>query len=64
MRVREIYEVYHSFRQLLQNGGDKVIVANADEQVKQTWLETFRDKVDVEEVHLTGHSFGGGTMVS
>jgi hypothetical protein len=61
-RVREVYEAYHSFRRLLVGEAD-VVMPGADGVKKKEWAESFRDHVDVEELYLTGHSFGGGTMV-
>jgi platelet-activating factor acetylhydrolase len=60
--VREVYEAYHSFRRLLAAEAD-VVMPGADGLKKKEWAENFRDHVDVEELYLTGHSFGGGTMV-
>jgi platelet-activating factor acetylhydrolase len=71
MRVREVYETYHSFRQLLagsktdKSGMNRLIVeGNPDDGALSEWLESFKGHVDVDNVILTGHSFGGGTMVS
>lgn len=61
--MREVYEAYHSFRRLLAAEAD-VVMPGADGLRKKEWAESFRDHVDVEELYLTGHSFGGGTMVS
>ncbi|GFZ50791.1 LOW QUALITY PROTEIN: hypothetical protein JCM24511_08549 [Saitozyma sp. JCM 24511] len=61
-RVREVYEAYHSFRRLLAAEAD-VVMPGADGLRKKEWAESFRDHVDVEELYLTGHSFGGGTMM-
>ncbi|RSH82289.1 hypothetical protein EHS25_005999 [Saitozyma podzolica] len=64
-RVREVYEAYHSFRRLLAAEADvaDVVMPGADGLKKKEWAESFRDHVDVEELYLTGHSFGGGTMM-
>lgn len=71
MRVREVYETYHSFRRLLDPSTsntiqlERAIIAGAeDSSAAADWLDTFKGHVDVENVLLTGHSFGGGTMVS
>ncbi|OCF40122.1 hypothetical protein I317_06073 [Kwoniella heveanensis CBS 569] len=70
IRSREIYEAYHSFKKLLAPGAslpkasvsdsglDKKGLAKRDE-----WIKTLEGKVDAEDLRLTGHSFGGGTVL-
>jgi len=62
--VREVYEVYHSFRRLVSGEDEgKTIVADSEPDLKKTWIESFKERVDFEDVSLAGHSFGGGTML-
>ena len=63
MRVREVYETYYAFQSLLANGAAGVDTG-MDEAATATWLDSFKAKVSFDRVDLTGHSFGGGTMVS
>lgn len=65
MRVREVYEAYHSFKRLVvgeDEGQGSYLGGLAGEQ-RLHWLASLRDRVDMDEVYLTGHSFGGGTVV-
>lgn len=63
MRVREVYETYHSFKQFISGDGEANLdVMARDESLE--WLASMRDRVDFDELHLTGHSFGGATIVS
>lgn len=66
MRVREVYETYISFKTLITNDviDKKVHMDNLEDDKLAEWRESFRDSVDFDAVHLTGHSFGGGTIVS
>lgn len=67
MRLREVYEAYHSFKRLVSGLDDgRTIVANgkADEGLVSSFMESVKGQVDLDNVNLTGHSFGGGTMVS
>jgi hypothetical protein len=66
MRLQEVYETYHSFRRLVssEGGRPKMNDEKADEATTTKFLESITDRIDLENVHLTGHSFGGGTMVS
>ncbi|WVF67465.1 hypothetical protein IAT40_002221 [Kwoniella sp. CBS 6097] len=70
IRSREIYEAYHSFKKLLtpntslpnaplsDSALDKKGIAKRDE-----WIKTLQGRVDAEDLRLTGHSFGGGTVL-
>ncbi|BEJ12846.1 hypothetical protein CspHIS471_0300200 [Cutaneotrichosporon sp. HIS471] len=51
-RVREVYAAYDGFKRFLSGEGDDVSTAS-----------DLRDKVDVEDLQLTGHSFGGATIL-
>jgi platelet-activating factor acetylhydrolase len=66
MRLREVYETYHSFRRLVssEGGRPKMNDEKADEAKTTKFLESITNRIALENVHLTGHSFGGGTMVS
>lgn len=66
MRLREVYETYHSFRRLVssEGGRPKMNDEKADEATTTKFLESITNRIDLENVHLTGHSFGGGTMVN
>ena len=56
--------MYESFKALESGKVDDLDVRGCSGAQKREWAETFRDKVDTTEVTLTGHSFGGGTLVS
>lgn len=58
MRVREMYEAYHSFKKIVE-GSDVGVTG-----VEEGWFDLWRDKVDTSKVDLTGHSFGSATVVS
>jgi hypothetical protein len=69
MRLQEVYETYHSFRRLVsdtatEQGRYKLNDEQAPESKVRDFYSSLADKIDLENVHLTGHSFGGGTMVS
>ena len=64
MRVREMHEVFESFKGLESGKVDGMEIEGCDGAKKLVWAEMFRDKVDTTAVTLTGHSFGGGTLVS
>ena len=70
MRTREVYETVHSFKQIVQ-GQEEIAKSRPvdidgleDEQQRKEWAATFRDRIDFDNLTLTGHSFGGGTVVS
>ena len=66
MRVREVYETYHLFRRLVGGQDDRKTIFNngkADDQKVTELVSSLQGRVDLDNVHLTGHSFGGGTMV-
>lgn len=52
-RVREVYAAYEGFKRFL----------SAEVEVDGAPPETLRGKVDIEDLQLTGHSFGGGTIL-
>lgn len=62
MRLREVYETYHSFRRVLAGEVEPVFEGMKGDQPLE-WLASLRDKVDPEQVYYTGHSFGGATVV-
>ena len=63
-RVREVHEVFESFKDLSSGQAGDLDITGLDKAKAAGWEESFRDKVDTDSVYLTGHSFGGGTMVS
>ncbi|ORX38310.1 platelet-activating factor acetylhydrolase, isoform II-domain-containing protein [Kockovaella imperatae] len=62
-RIREIYECLHSFRQLVDGNSDKKDILGLDESARGEWIESFRDRIETDQLYLTGHSFGGGTIL-
>jgi hypothetical protein len=69
MRLHEVYETYHTFKRLVSNpekerSRTKINDDKAKEPITTEFLGSLSDRIDFENVHLTGHSFGGGTMVS
>ena len=67
MRVREVYETYHSFNRLVSGRNNGKMIFNngkAEEQKINDFVTSIQGRVDLDDVYLTGHSFGGGTMVS
>jgi len=67
MRLQEVYETYHSFKRLVSDPSQRD-GTRFDEKATSSAIDGFMasipDRVDFDNVHLTGHSFGGGTMVS
>lgn len=67
MRLQEVYETYHTFKRLVSDPTTRA-KTRFDEKATSAgidgWMASIPDKIDFENVHLTGHSFGGGTMVS
>jgi platelet-activating factor acetylhydrolase len=79
IRVSEVYEAYTSFSTLIKSGsqdlpsfhlytddGPPPIPAQkskSDVDPKMAWLDSWRNKVDVDDLTLVGHSFGGGTLL-
>ncbi|KAI9637631.1 putative platelet-activating factor acetylhydrolase 2, cytoplasmic [Dioszegia hungarica] len=63
MRLREVYETYHSFRRVLAGEVEPVFEGMKGDQPLE-WLASLRDKVDPEQVYYTGHSFGGATVIN
>lgn len=67
MRVREVYETYHSFSRLVGGQSDGKTIYNngkAEDQKVTDFVNSLQGQIDLDNVYLTGHSFGGGTMVS
>lgn len=64
MRVRELYETFFSFKSLVHTGKVEGVVSKLSEKEAENWKAGFRDKVDVDDLYLTAHSFGGCTVVS
>ncbi|WVW85391.1 hypothetical protein I302_107429 [Kwoniella bestiolae CBS 10118] len=76
IRSREIYESYHTFKNLITNNslegnnaynllsevGDNK-EKEKDVEKKKAWIDNLKEKVDFEDLKLTGHSFGGGTVL-
>jgi platelet-activating factor acetylhydrolase len=79
IRVSEVYEAYASFSTLIKSGpqdlpsfhlytddGPPPVPAQkskSDVDPKMAWLDSWRNKVDVDDLTLVGHSFGGGTLL-
>ncbi|WVQ95156.1 hypothetical protein IAU59_002250 [Kwoniella sp. CBS 9459] len=75
IRSREIYEAYHSFKKLLTPSTDISSSPKASASVSDSgldkkgverrneWIKSLEGKVDAEDLRLTGHSFGGGTVL-
>ncbi|WWC71354.1 uncharacterized protein I206_105309 [Kwoniella pini CBS 10737] len=70
IRSREIYETYHNFKNLINNNHAEFIIPEIGNKEKEKdlikkkeWIESLNDKVDYEDLRLTGHSFGGGTVL-
>ena len=65
MRIQEVDEAYHSIRRLVSPSSDeKVIINDLPIDQRSEWISFFREKVDVEDFSIAGHSFGGCTVVS
>lgn len=62
LRVQEVYETYHSFKGVVE-GTVTPTVYEATHEERQAFLASLRDKVDTDDTSLTGHSFGGATVV-
>ena len=65
VRVREVYEAYASFKQLCETGASdgKTQIGDLPSEHRSTWMDSWKDKVDMDNLTLAGHSFGGGTVV-
>jgi platelet-activating factor acetylhydrolase len=67
MRLQEVYETYNSFKRLVsdpsEQGRTKFDEKATPESITRV-MASLPNSIDFENVHLTGHSFGGGTMVS
>jgi platelet-activating factor acetylhydrolase len=64
MRVREVYEAFYSFKRISNGDVGKVTFDKMDAAAQSRWVDSVRDKVDLDLIDLTGHSFGAGTIVS
>jgi len=63
MRVREVYEAFHSFRRIVTGDAGGAVFEGAKEEQRDGWLASLKNNVDTSKVDLTGHSFGAGTIV-
>lgn len=68
MRVREIYETYSHFRHVVLDGRDHRTIRIGDnvsgnEGKINTFISSLQGKIDLDNLYLSGHSFGGGTVV-
>ena len=67
MRLQEVYETYNSFKRLVsdptEQGRTRFDEKATPESITR-FMASLPKSIDFENVHLTGHSFGGGTMVS
>ena len=67
MRLQEVYETYNSFKRLVTDPSEQGRTRfdeKATPEAITRFMATLPNSIDFENVHLTGHSFGGGTMVS
>jgi platelet-activating factor acetylhydrolase len=62
MRLREVYEAYHSFQRVI-SGDVKGDFESMTPDQSLEWIASMRNKVDMDELYYTGHSFGGATVV-
>ena len=62
LRVQEVYEAYHSFKGVI-NGDVKPVVHETTAEQADAFVDSIRDRVNVEDTSITGHSFGGATIV-
>lgn len=64
LRVREVYETYHTFKRIVS--GDLVPTVHDTDATGRgvSFLASLRARVELDKVALTGHSFGGATIVS
>jgi platelet-activating factor acetylhydrolase len=75
VRVSEVYEAYTSFSTLIRFGpqtlpsfhlymedGSPPVPADKSDP-KTVWLDSWRGKVETDDLTLVGHSFGGGTLL-
>jgi platelet-activating factor acetylhydrolase len=62
MRLREVYETYHSFRRVLAGDGTPHVEGMSSGEPLEL-LASMQGKVDLERLYCTGHSFGGATVV-
>lgn len=63
LRVQEVYEAYHSFKSVVSGDMEPAVHESSADEGK-AFVASVRDRVDLEDVSLTGHSFGGATVVS
>ncbi|WWC90565.1 uncharacterized protein L201_005501 [Kwoniella dendrophila CBS 6074] len=75
IRSREIYESYYNFKNLIQQSSTSISTSSVLQEVgsskekekdlekKKQWVESLSGKVDFDDLRLTGHSFGGGTVL-
>lgn len=59
-RVREVYETYEAFKSMV-SGGNKADVEDMTDEEASKFFASLRDTVDIENLKIGGHSFGGGT---
>jgi platelet-activating factor acetylhydrolase len=63
LRIQEVYEAYHSFKKVV--GGElQPEVHEASAADGEAFVGSLRDRIDLEDTAITGHSFGGATVVS
>ncbi|KAF8341521.1 uncharacterized protein EI90DRAFT_1747341 [Cantharellus anzutake] len=57
-RTNEVYEIYHSFKALVNGdaGNIRSEISGSGHDLSQ-----WKGKIDVDDLYLTGHSFGGAT---
>lgn len=63
MRVREVYEAYHSFSRWVKGDLSGFDIEHSEKVKMGEFQSSFENKVDFEKIDLIGHSFGAGTVV-
>jgi platelet-activating factor acetylhydrolase len=61
LRRREVYEIVHAFSALVSGAADHGGLSSMDG--KNVDWSTWSGKVEVDQLDLIGHSFGGATLV-
>jgi platelet-activating factor acetylhydrolase len=67
MRLQEVYETYNSFKRLVSDPAEQGRTRfdeKANSEAITRVMASLPNSIDFDNVHLTGHSFGGGTMVN
>jgi platelet-activating factor acetylhydrolase len=64
-RVREVYDAYACFTSLLDSPAKAKFTVDdlEDATAAEAFVAQFRGRVDMADLQLAGHSFGGGTLL-